>query len=115
MPAGRPRPCPPLSASHPPSHTSSRPVPRFECKSDGEYFTVLHASLEPADGDVEDSAYTGPVYEELDEKLQASFQQYLAERGVDEALGAYVLPLIHDKEQREYVRWLANVQAFLRK
>jgi hypothetical protein len=49
---------------------------------------------------VEDSAYTGPVYEELDEKLQASFQQYLAERGVDEALGAYVLPLIHDKEQR---------------
>lgn len=33
----------------------------FECKSDGQYFQVLHASLEPASGDVPDSAYTGPV------------------------------------------------------
>lgn len=34
---------------------------RFECKSDGQYFAVQHVSLEPANGDVEDSAYTGPA------------------------------------------------------
>ena len=33
----------------------------FECKSDGQYFAVSHAGLEPADGELEDSAYTGPV------------------------------------------------------
>lgn len=85
----------------------------FECKSDGQYFSVLHVSLEPAGGEEEESAYSGPVYEELDEKLQAHLEHYLAERGVNEELGAYLLPLIHDKEQREYVRWLARVQAFV--
>ncbi|KAL4854151.1 Cyclin-dependent kinase G-2 [Chlorella vulgaris] len=72
----------------------------FECKSDGQYFSVQHVSLEPAEDDMEDSAYSGPAYEELDEKLQANFESYLAERGVDKELGAYLLPLIHDKEQR---------------
>ncbi|KAL4427157.1 hypothetical protein ABPG77_001161 [Micractinium sp. CCAP 211/92] len=86
----------------------------FECKSDGQYLEVLHASLEPADGEVEDSAYTGPVYEELDEELQAKFEQYLAERGITQELGAYLLPLIHDKEQREYMHWLEGVEAFVR-
>lgn len=85
----------------------------FECKSDGQYFAVQHVSLEPANGDVEDSAYTGPVYEELDEELQKHFEDYLAERGVDAELGAYLLPLIHDKEQREYMQWLEEVERFV--
>lgn len=34
---------------------------RFECKSDGQYFVVQHVALEPTSGDVEESAYTGPV------------------------------------------------------
>ncbi|KAI3424056.1 hypothetical protein D9Q98_009419 [Chlorella vulgaris] len=87
----------------------------FECKSDGQYFSVQHVSLEPAEDDMEDSAYSGPAYEELDEKLQANFESYLAERGVDKELGAYLLPLIHDKEQREYMQWLEAVRAFLKK
>lgn len=86
----------------------------FECKSDGQYLEVLHASLEPAEGEVEDSAYTGPVYEELDEELQAKFAEYLAERGITPELGAYLLPLVHDKEQREYMNWLEGVESFIR-
>ncbi|KAL4459170.1 hypothetical protein ABPG75_014035 [Micractinium tetrahymenae] len=86
----------------------------FECKSDGQYLEVLHASLEPAEGEVEDSAYTGPVYEELDEELQAQFEEYLAERGITQELGAYLLPLVHDKEQREYMGWLEGVETFVR-
>eukprot|EP00887_Chlorella_sp_A99_P006985 scaffold2.g6985.t1 len=113
----------------------------FECKSDGTYLQVLsthpqvlHVSLEPASGEIDDSAYTGPVYEELDEELQQRLVEYLAERG----LGEYLLRLVHDKEQRwalllgggggrdaasaarswqrawgEYMYWLERMRAFV--
>lgn len=86
----------------------------FECKSDGAYFDVEHCSLEPAkDDDVDESKYTGPVYPELDEELQNAFRAYLAERGIDAGLGAHVLQLVHDKEQREYMAWLGQVKSFI--
>lgn len=85
----------------------------FECKSDGTYLQVLHVSLEPASGEIDDSAYTGPVYEELDEELQQRLVEYLAERGVNEQLGEYLLRLVHDKEQREYMYWLERMRAFV--
>ncbi len=40
------------------------------------------------------------VYAELDEQLQSDFADYLTERGVTPELGAYLLQLMHDKEQR---------------
>ena len=40
------------------------------------------------------------VYAELDEELQNNFAEYLAERGINEDLGAFLLQLMHDKEQR---------------
>lgn len=86
----------------------------FECKSDGQYFVVQHASVEPAGQELEESAYTGPAYEELDEDLQAKFEAYLAERGINQDLAAYLLPLVHDKEQREYMHWLEEVEEFVR-
>lgn len=70
-------------------------------------------SYEPADGDVEESAYTGPEFEELDEELQSQFKAYLEERGVTADLGGYLLRLVHDKEQREYMYWLEQVKGFL--
>ena len=85
----------------------------FECKSDGSYLTVLHVAVEPADEDVEESAYTGPAFDELDDELQRQFQLYLEERGVGADLGAYLLRLVHDKEQREYMYWLERTAAFV--
>ena len=50
-------------SASPPVH-SLPPCRSFECKSDGQYFVVNHASLEPAGGEeASDSAYTGPVSE----------------------------------------------------
>jgi hypothetical protein len=40
---------------------TSSPFCSFECKSDGQYFSVQHVSLEPVEDDMEDSAYSGPV------------------------------------------------------
>ena len=51
----------------------------------------------------------------MDEKLLDEFPKYLAERGVNADLGAYILALVNDKEQREYKSWLKNVKKFLAK
>jgi hypothetical protein len=63
----------------------------FECVSDGSYVDVRHVSLEPA-GRVEDSdtAFTGPVFGELDDAMQEAFRGFIAERGIDENLGEYL-------------------------
>lgn len=55
------------------------------------------------------------VYQELDDKLQEEFANYLHERGVDEELGNYLIALVNDKEEQEYKRWLGNVRKFILK
>lgn len=89
-----------------------------ECRSDGTYLQILHAALEPsspADVDDEDDefAYSGPVFDELDEGLQAELEAYLSARGVDAALGGVLKVMAAAKEQSEYVKWLVNLKAFV--
>ena len=54
-------------------------------------------------------------FRQLDEHLQRQFKKYLDARGINEDLSNYLLDLLEDKEQREYQRWLQNVEAFIRK
>mmetsp|Transcript_33821 Transcript_33821/g.73944 ORF Transcript_33821/g.73944 Transcript_33821/m.73944 type:complete len:233 (+) Transcript_33821:2-700(+) len=58
------------------------------------------------------AAYTGPEFEDLDDKLQESFDEYLAELGLEEKMCDFIDATASDKEQREYARWLANLQKF---
>jgi len=98
----------------------------FECRSDGSYLQVLSVSLEPnpdaagEEGEEGDdlfddnsTAYLGPLYDELDERLQAEFEAYLAARGVDAEFGGWLAEFAGDKEQREYVAWLRRVKEFV--
>eukprot|EP00929_Paragymnodinium_shiwhaense_P004093 TRINITY_DN104821_c0_g1_i1.p1 TRINITY_DN104821_c0_g1~~TRINITY_DN104821_c0_g1_i1.p1 ORF type:complete len:251 (+),score=101.58 TRINITY_DN104821_c0_g1_i1:77-754(+) len=59
------------------------------------------------------SAYNGPEFEDLDDKLQEAFDEYLAELGMSPELCDFVDATATDKEQREYVRWLKNAKKFL--
>ena len=54
------------------------------------------------------------VFEELDEKVQKGFQEYLEERGIDNELGDYLIAISEDKEQREYISWLDRVKNFVK-
>lgn len=40
-------------------------------------------------------------YSELDEQVQAAFDDYLEQRGIDAEFGDYLMKLAADKEQRE--------------
>jgi ferritin len=53
-------------------------------------------------------------YSELDEKMQKAFVDYLEERGIDAALGEYLLEAADSKEQKEYLQWLVGIQSFVR-
>mmetsp|Transcript_3217 Transcript_3217/g.6448 ORF Transcript_3217/g.6448 Transcript_3217/m.6448 type:complete len:275 (-) Transcript_3217:1152-1976(-) len=86
----------------------------FECSSDGSYLEIKNLSLEPSDEDELDEAlYTGPVFEELDDEVQESLYSFLQEREITPDLAEYLLNLVHDKEQREYMDWLQKMITFL--
>ncbi|CAE7620617.1 exgA [Symbiodinium sp. CCMP2456] len=61
------------------------------------------------------SAYNGPEFEDIDEKLQESLDELLAEAGISTELCDFIDAMALDKEQREYIRWLSNLKEFMEK
>jgi hypothetical protein len=55
----------------------------------------------------------GPEFHTLDPVLQEAVFTFLAARGVDSSLAAFVLAYGSRKEQGEYVRWLHDFQDFV--
>lgn len=60
-------------------------------------------------------SYTGPTFSELDEELQGSFHEFLQERGFTKQFAQFIPSYVEFKEQNEYVRWLDNLNGFVRK
>lgn len=59
------------------------------------------------------TSYNGPDFEDLDEKLQESLDEYLAELGMSSEVCDFVDATASDKEQREYTRWLKLTKQFM--
>ncbi|KAI5462331.1 mitochondrial glycoprotein [Mariannaea sp. PMI_226] len=57
--------------------------------------------------------YPGPPFGSLDDDLQVLMERFLEERGITQALAVFVPDYVDVKEQREYIRWLSNVKAFI--
>lgn len=57
--------------------------------------------------------YPGPPFGSLDEDLQVLMERFLEERGITQTLAVFVPDYVDAKEQREYLRWLGNVKAFV--
>ncbi|GAA5843227.1 hypothetical protein JCM3766R1_006630 [Sporobolomyces carnicolor] len=57
--------------------------------------------------------YMGPAFDNLDEGVQAEFENFLEERGINSALALTIPDLAEWKEQKEYVSWLKGAQKFL--
>merc|ERR1711862_411895 len=68
------------------------------------------ASTEEKDGV---SAYNGPEFEDVDDKLQEALDEYLAEVGMNNEVCDFIDATALDKEQREYIRWLKITKQFL--
>lgn len=78
------------------------------------YTDPAHAYAKTADKVRErEDLYVGPPFGNLDEDLQVLLEKYLDERGINTALALFVPDYIDMKEQKEYMRWLSNMKAFI--
>merc|ERR1719410_1783491 len=59
------------------------------------------------------SSYNGPDFEDVDDKLQEAFDEYLAEVGMNNDVCDFIDATAQDKEQREYIRWLKIAKKFM--
>ncbi|KAK1924074.1 putative aerobic respiration-related protein [Papiliotrema laurentii] len=92
----------------------------LECGDEGFIVTNVAmyekavAELQGPEGDfARRTKYMGPQFEHLDPDLQESFNGFLAERGVDESLSAFILQYCEHKEQKDYVSWLKELKGFV--
>lgn len=78
---------------------------------------VRNVHFAPLDAELESlghkDGYTGPTYDELDDELKASFEEYVTSLGIDFEFAAAVTQLADHKENQEYLAWLKNVNAYL--
>jgi len=56
---------------------------------------------------------SGPVFAELDDTLRQAFLDFLEERGVTPEFGAYLMELVNDKLEVEYINWLGRMESFI--
>ncbi|KAJ0027904.1 hypothetical protein Pint_35341 [Pistacia integerrima] len=60
-------------------------------------------------------AYEGPDFTDLDENLQKAFHKYLEIRGIKPSTTNFLHEYMVNKDSKEYLRWLCNLQEFLQK
>jgi complement component 1 Q subcomponent-binding protein len=90
----------------------------FSCIATHQQPSIVHVSFVSgsasegvSEGD--DTVYGGPRYDDLDPAVQGGFQQYLAERGVDDDLSFFIIQHSRYKEESEYLHWLKTLNEFV--
>lgn len=62
---------------------------------------------------IDPTQYHGPEFSDLDESLQAEFEQYLQERGIDLEFADYLIAYSVHKEENAYRGWLKSIASFV--
>ena len=95
--------------------TKGKDTLTFECTTDGSIYSINTVNISSEDAPMDKLEYEGPNFEDLEENLQEGFFEYLHERGIDYEFSRYLFTVAMDKEQREYMNWLKDIQAFVAK
>lgn len=92
------------------------PFLEFICNFNEEGYVIdsLMMRKEGSQG-VEENAYQGPEFADLDEGLQESLRRYLEVRGIRHSLYNFLTEYMMNKEEREYLGWLKNMKSFMSK
>jgi len=94
------------------SKDGDAPPLEFDCQTDGGKVVINNVGFATSNEDF--TAYS-PSFTELDPALETLFHDYLEERGINAEFVSSLYDLVEAKEQEEYVRWLAEVQKFIKK
>lgn len=60
------------------------------------------------------AAFNGPDFEDLEDSLQEAMDEYLGEIGISDSVFDFIDASAIDKEHTEYMRWLENLNAFMK-
>eukprot|EP00622_Pseudochattonella_farcimen_P000308 FR734766.1.p1 GENE.FR734766.1~~FR734766.1.p1 ORF type:complete len:178 (+),score=20.99 FR734766.1:259-792(+) len=90
--------------------SKSNTILRFHCTA-SEVVNIDSIEYLPTGTD-EEAAYSGPEFDELDESLKDAFHEYLEDLGVNESLAGFIAMYSDHEEQKEYIKWLQDVQTF---
>ena len=85
----------------------------FECTTDGNIYSINTVNISNEDDSADKVEYEGPNFEDLEENLQEGFFDYLHERGINYDFARYLFTVAIDKEQREYMTWLKDLETFV--
>lgn len=93
----------------------------FTCSSESAEMNIFNVTYSKKVDDLmkEDSTknvipYLGPSFENLDEKVQKAFYEYLESLGLSDKLLAFIECSSIDKEQRMYMDWLQSINDFVK-
>lgn len=64
--------------------------------------------------ELEDHVYLGPDFVSLDEEIQKGLSEYLINTGLDQPTVAFIEVMAMDKEQRLYMKWLQDINKFIK-
>ncbi|CAN8229679.1 unnamed protein product [Cochlearia groenlandica] len=79
----------------------------------GIHSVSMRPKLESLEISDDPSQYTGPSFEELDEKMRDVFHGFLEERGVNESLFPFLQAWLYVKDHRNLPRWFKTVGTFV--
>ncbi|GAB2267143.1 hypothetical protein Dimus_002128 [Dionaea muscipula] len=57
--------------------------------------------------------YSGPEFEDLDERMRDAFHDYIHERGINESLFPFLQAWLYVKDHRNLTRWFKSVGTFI--
>lgn len=84
-------------------------------QGDGHRFVVGNVKVWSSVQERDDpAAYNGPDFEDLEDKVQEAMDEYLGEIGITDEIYDFIDASATDKENREYMRWLENLNNFLK-
>uniref|UniRef100_A0A0A9DHE0 Mitochondrial glycoprotein family protein n=1 Tax=Arundo donax TaxID=35708 RepID=A0A0A9DHE0_ARUDO len=87
----------------------------FECSAWPDEMEVLRVFPVRRGGPAPLQQYVGRHFSELDEEMQGAVRDYLEQRGVNDDLAAFLHSYMENKEQTELVRWLKNIECYIKK
>lgn len=87
----------------------------FECSAWPEEMDVERVYPVRRGAPAPEQQYMGRQFRELDEEMQGAVRDYLEQRGVNDELAEFLHSYMENKEQTELVRWLRNVECYLKK
>ncbi|KAL5568670.1 hypothetical protein UlMin_025245 [Ulmus minor] len=73
----------------------------------------MRPMVEAVDSIAIPSAYSGPVFEDLDERMRDAFHTYVEERGVNDNLFPFLQAWLYVKNHRNLMRWFKSVRTFI--